>query len=235
VAKSRVGETLYDKLFKNYTFKQWNKYPNELDKSVLERIPVRYNFDNRYFNDKYQGLPENGYTNFINNMLNHQNITIKLNTDFFEYKKENDINQFDAIIYTGPIDNYFNNLPKLEYRSINFEKKIIKNMNYFQINSVINYPSMDVSYTRIVEYKYFLNQKSNDTIIVHETTTDKGEPFYPVPNTKNLELYEVYKKLALEEEKKNVFFLGRLANYKYINMDQAIENSLFFFNKNLSK
>ena len=234
MAKSRVGVELYEKLFKNYTLKQWNKYPDELDKSVLERIPVRYNYDNRYFSDKYQVLPEKGYTVFINNLLNHPNITIKLNTNFFDYKKENDITHYDGIIYTGPIDNYFTDLPKLEYRSINFEKKIIKNMNYYQKNSVINFPSMDVLYTRIVEYKHFLNQKSNDTIIVFETTTDKGEPYYPVPNKKNMELYEEYKKMALQEEKNKVYFLGRLANYKYINMDQAILNSLDFFDNYLN-
>ena len=107
-------------------------------------------------------------------------------------------------------------------------------MNYYQKNSVINFPSMDVLYTRIVEYKHFLNQKSNDTIIVFETTTDKGEPYYPVPNKKNMELYEEYKKMALQEEKNKVYFLGRLANYKYINMDQAILNSLDFFDNYLN-
>ena len=163
---------------------------------------------------------------------------LKIRFDFAcvigKYKKENDITHYDGIIYTGPIDNYFTDLPKLEYRSINFEKKIIKNMNYYQKNSVINFPSMDVLYTRIVEYKHFLNQKSNDTIIVFETTTDKGEPYYPVPNKKNMELYEEYKKMALQEEKNKVYFLGRLANYKYINMDQAILNSLDFFDNYLN-
>jgi len=226
MAKSRIGDKLYDKLIKDYTFKQWNKYPNELNKSVLERIPIRPNFDTRYFNDKYQALPHKGYTHFFEKLLDNNNIEVKLNTDYFEHIKSN---KYDIIIFTGPIDSYFTNLEKLEYRSIDFNIHIIKNMNYFQPNSVVNYPSKDVPYTRIVEYKHFLNQKSNDTVIVSETTNDIGEPYYPVPNKKNLELYEQYKNLAKNEEKNNIFFVGRLANYKYFNMDEAILNSLFFF------
>jgi UDP-galactopyranose mutase len=227
MAKSRIGEVLYDKLIRDYTYKQWNKYPEELDKSVLERIPIRNNFDTRYFNDKYQALPHKGYTHFFERLLDNKNIEVLLNTDYFEYIKDK---TFDMIIFTGPIDNYFNNeLDKLEYRSIDFNIEVIKNMNYYQPNSVVNYPSNDVNYTRIVEYKHFLNQKSKDTIIVKEITNDEGEPYYPVPNKKNLDLYKEYKKLAEEEEKKNVYFIGRLANYKYFNMDEAIENSLKFF------
>lgn len=229
IAKSRVGETLYNKLIKDYTYKQWNKYPSELDKSVLERIPIKNNFDTRYFTDKYQALPENGYTQFFENMLNNPNIEIKLNTDFFEFKKSNELDNFKMIIFTGPIDSYFDNLEKLEYRSIDFDIKILKNTFYFQPNSVVNYPSSEYPFTRIVEYKHFLNQKSNDTIIVYETTNDNGEPYYPVPNKRNKELYEKYKKLAELEENNNIYFVGRLANYKYFNMDEAILNSLNFF------
>jgi UDP-galactopyranose mutase len=227
MAKSRIGEVLYDKLIRDYTYKQWNKYPEELDKSVLERIPIRKNFDTRYFNDKYQALPHKGYTHFFERLVDNKNIEVLLNTDYFEYIKDK---TFDMVIFTGPIDNYFNNeLDKLEYRSIDFNIEIIKDMNYYQPNSVVNYPSNDVKYTRIVEYKHFLNQKSKDTIIVKEITNNEGEPYYPVPNKKNLDLYKEYKKLAEEEEKKNVYFIGRLANYKYFNMDEAIENSLKFF------
>ena len=240
MAKSRIGTILYEKLIKEYTFKQWNKYPNELDKSVLERIPIHPNFDTRYFKDKYQALPHKGYTHFFRNILEHKNIEVKLNTDYFEYinhiKKEyNTEHYYDLIIFTGPIDTYFSkmnndsSMEKLEYRSIDFNIEIIKNMNYYQPNSVVNYPSKDLPYTRIVEYKHFLNQKTNDTIIVSETTNDIGEPFYPVPNKKNLDLYENYKLLAKNEENKNIFFVGRLANYKYFNMDEAILNSLHFF------
>ena len=233
MAKSRIGNTLYEKLVKDYTFKQWNKYPNELNKSVLERIPINANFDTRYFNDKYQALPHKGYTHFFKEILNNTNIEVLLNTDYFEYIKKN--NNYDIIIFTGPIDSYFPDLEKLEYRSIDFDIKIIKNMNYYQPNSVVNYPSKDFEYTRIVEYKHFLNQKSNDTIIVSEKTNDFGEPYYPVLNKKNLDLYEKYKELAKNEESKNIFFVGRLANYKYFNMDQAILNSLDFFKNNLQK
>ena len=235
MAKSRIGTQLYDKMVKNYTFKQWNKYPEELDKSVLERIPLRTNFDTRYFSDKYQALPKKGYTHFFQNLLNHPNIEIKLNTDFLLFRKENDLTQFKKIIYTGPIDMYFNNfnkIDKLEYRSIDFKIRKYYNMNYFQPNSVVNYPEKEYPYTRIVEYKHFLYQKSRHTVIVSETTSDVGEPYYPVPNKKNLELYEKYRKMA--EEEKNVYFLGRLANYKYFNMDEAIKNSLDFFKNNLS-
>lgn len=226
MAKSRIGNTLYEKLIKDYTFKQWNKYPEELDKSVLERIPIRPNFDTRYFNDKYQALPHKGYTHFFEKILDNKNIEVKLNTDYFEHIKKNN---YDVVIFTGPIDSYFTNLEKLEYRSIDFNIEVIKNMNYFQPNSVVNYPSKDIPYTRIVEYKHFLNQQSKDTIIVSETTNDIGEPYYPVPNKKNLELYAKYKELAKKEEDSNIFFVGRLANYKYFNMDEAISNSLHFF------
>jgi UDP-galactopyranose mutase len=232
MAKSRIGTELYEKLIKDYTFKQWNKYPNELNKSVLERIPIRPNFDTRYFNDKFQALPHKGYTHFFKNILDNKLINVNLNTDYFEHIKEN---KYDIVVFTGPIDSYFPNLDKLEYRSIDFHIERIKNMNYYQPNSVVNYPTKDVPFTRIVEYKHFLNQKSKDTIIVSETTNDIGEPYYPVPNKKNLELYEKYKKLAEEEEKKNIFFIGRLANYKYFNMDEAILNSLEFFDNVIHK
>jgi len=233
MAKSRVGNILYDKLISNYTYKQWGKYPHELNKEVLERIPIRNNFDTRYFNDKYQALPHKGYTHFFLKILNNSLIKYKLNTDFNDFKKYNDLSIYKSIIYTGPIDRYFEDskLGKLEYRSIDFKINIIKNTKYFQQNSVINYPEINFPFTRIVEYKHFLNQKSDHTIVVSETTNDEGDPYYPVLNKKNLELYDKYKCLAENEEKnKNVFFIGRLANYKYFNMDTAIENALYIFN-----
>tara|TARA_R110001599_G_scaffold104168_2_gene264559 strand:+ start:12 stop:1139 length:1128 start_codon:yes stop_codon:yes gene_type:complete len=227
MAKSRIGNILYEKLIKNYTYKQWNLYPEQLKPSVLERIPIRSNFDTRYFNDKYQALPKNGYTHFFETILNNDKIDYFTNVDFFEFKKYNDINI--PVIYTGPIDTYFKNkgYEKLEYRSIDFHIEV-KNMNFYQPNSVVNFPSIDSKYTRQVEYKHFLNQKSDKTIIVSETTNDHGEPYYPVPNDKNLKLYEIYKELS--DKEKDVYFVGRLANYKYFNMDQAISNALIFFN-----
>lgn len=226
MAKSRIGEELYEKLIKEYTFKQWNKYPGELDKSVLARIPVRPNFDTRYFSDKYQALPKKGYTHFFERLLDHPNIEVRLNTDYFDVP---DRTEYDAVIFTGPVDSYFQGYDKLEYRSIDFQIQKISNMNYFQPNSVVNYPGPEVPFTRIVEYKHFLNQQSKDTVIVTETTNDVGEPYYPVPNKRNMDLYETYRALALAEESKGVYFIGRLANYKYFNMDEAIANSLRFF------
>lgn len=232
MGKSRVGIELYNKIFRDYTYKQWNKYPEELDPSVLARIPIRNNFDDRYFDDKYQVLPEKGYTEFVKNILDHPNITTLLNTDFFEFKKNNNLSN-KIIIYTGPIDKYFetSNLPKLEYRSIDFQYETIENKGFYQTNSVVNYPEIKYPFTRIVEYKHFLNQKSDYTIISKECTNDIGEPYYPVPNKKNMDLYEKYKELANNE--KNVHFVGRLASYKYFNMDQAILNALEYYEKYL--
>ena len=226
MGKSRVGDILYEKIFKEYTFKQWNKYPEELDASVLARIPIRNDFDDRYFSDKYQALPEKGYTHFVDKLITHENIQVQLNTDFFNF----DVPPNCEIIYTGPIDAFYANsgLEKLEYRSIDFHIEHHPDKLY-QSNSVINYPQRDVHYTRIVEYKHFLNQEANGTVIVKETTSDEGEPYYPVPNKKNMDLYEKYRELS--EKETRIHFLGRLANYKYFNMDTAISNALEYFEK----
>jgi UDP-galactopyranose mutase len=232
LAKSRIGEKLYELLIKNYTYKQWNKYPNELDKVVLNRLPFRTNFDSRYFNDKYQALPEKGYTHFFERLFDNPLIDIRLKTCFFDFKKDNDISKFTKVIYTGPIDSFFEDMPKLEYRSIDFIMEKLYNVPYFQTNSVVNYPLLIYPYTRIVEYKHFLNQKSDHTVIVYETTKEDGEPYYPVPSQSNLDTYKLYQDKCLEEEKNNNYiFLGRLATYKYINMDEAILLSLNKFDE----
>lgn len=226
---NNVGEELYNLIFKEYTYKQWNKYPEELDKSVLARIPVRNNYDDNYFSDIYQGLPEKGYTYFVERLLDHPNITVKLNE---EYDKDKHIG-YNKIFFTGPIDQYYNymNLPKLEYRSINFVKEY-HDIDYYQPNSVVNYPSNDVLWTRIIEYKHFYNQiVPNKTIIVKEYTTDEGDPYYPVPTKRNQDLYLEYQKLAEKDEVNNIYFLGRLGSYKYLNMDQAIEQALLLAEK----
>ena len=232
MAKSRVGEVLYEKIFKHYTYKQWKKYPHELAPEVLARIPVRNSFDDRYFSDKYQVLPEKGYTAFFQSILDKHkdNIDVNLNCDFFDIKDQ--ITKDHIVIYTGPIDAYFadKGLPKLEYRSIDFHIERQMNTESYQPYSVVNYPSADTPYTRCVEYKYFLNQESDHTVYVKETTTDKGEPYYPVLNDKNKELYKKYQKMA-EEEGENIHFIGRLASYKYFNMDQAIKNSLDYYDE----
>lgn len=226
--QARVGVLLYEKMFKHYTKKQWDKFPEELDASVLNRIPVRTNWDDRYFSDTYQALPVGGYTKMFENILSHPNITVKLNTDYFDVKDQ--ISGYDKLFYTGPIDRYFDFkyslTEKLEYRSINFVWDTV-DKEYFQSNSVINYPGNEVGFTRIIEYKHFGNQKSDRTTIVREYTTDEGEPYYPVPNERNKQIYEKYK----QEAKKltNVYFVGRLANYKYFNMDEAFKNALDMF------
>jgi len=226
MAKSRVGEVLYEKIFKDYTYKQWEKYPDELDPLVLARIPIRNDFDTRYFSDKYQALPEKGYTHFVQQILNSSpRIHVALNTNYFDFIMDTAYT-FEKVIFTGPIDAFYaeKGLAPLEYRSIDFQIERHYNMNYYQTNSVVNYPQNNVPFTRIVEYKHFLNQQSPHTVIVKEFTKKEGEPYYPVFNKKNMDLYAQYKKFA--EEDKSVEFIGRLANYKYFNMDEAILNAL---------
>lgn len=224
----KVGEELYEKMFRHYTKKQWDKFPEELNASVLNRIPVRKNYDDRYFSDEFQALPEGGYTKIFEAMLQNENIEIRLNTDYFDVKEE--LTQFEKIFYTGPIDRFFefkHSLEeKLEYRSINFVSETV-NAEYFQENSVVNYPGMEVDFTRIIEYKHFGNQKSEKTTIVKEFTVDEGEPYYPVPNERNDAIYLKYKQEA--DRLTDVHFVGRLANYKYFNMDQAFKNALDLF------
>ena len=215
MAKSRVGKDLFEKVFATYTKKQWDKEPKELDALLTARIPVRNNFDPRYFSDKYQVLPSKGYTKWFAEVLNHKNIDVVLGVDYFKVRKSLE-GRCGKTIFTGPIDRYFQDskLGKLEYRSINFEAELLKNSGYYQTHSVVNYPGPEVDFTRIVEYKHYFHQKSDYTITVKEYSTDKGDPYYAVPNPKNHELYKKYQELAEKEEKeKNVYFVGRLASY----------------------
>jgi len=225
---NRVGEELYEKMFKHYTKKQWDKFPAELDASVLERIPVRSNYDDRYFSDKYQALPKGGYTQLFDKILSNNNIEILLDTDYFDVM--DDYAGYEKLFYTGPVDRFFDFKhsmeEKLEYRSINFVSETL-DQEYFQENSVVNYPGMEVEFTRIIEYKHFGNQKSDKTTVVKEFTVDGGEPYYPVPNPRNQKIYDKYKEEA--EKLTDVYFVGRLANYKYFNMDQAFKNALDLF------
>jgi UDP-galactopyranose mutase len=231
-AEARVGKILYEKIFKNYTKKQWDKYPEELDADVLNRIPVRTNFDGRYFSDIHQGQPADGYTELFRKMIDHPNITVKLNTDYFDVKDT--LGKYEKLFYTGPIDQYFRNrhkdLGKLEYRSIRFVEET-HDKEFYQEGPVINYPNLDEKFTRIVEHKHITKQKHPKTTITKEYSTDKGEPYYPVPNPKNRAIYEAYRKEAEALEKDGVYFVGRLANYKYFNMDQAFKNALDLFAK----
>lgn len=238
-ALSRVGPLLYERIFKYYTKKQWDKYPAELDAGVLLRLPCRTSTDDRYFSDPWQALPVRGYTRLFENMLfQDPRITIKLNVDFFRARNENALPQFGKLVYTGPIDSYFaaQGLPKLEYRSLRFEEEYIDDPDegFFQEAFVVNYPSPDVPFTRVVEYKHLPNQppavkqgKVKGSRIAREFSSAEGPPYYPVPNPQNRALYERYRKLAAAES--HVCFVGRLASYKYFNMDQAILNALEMF------
>lgn len=232
-ALARVGLVLYEKMFKHYTKKQWDKYPHELDASVLQRIPVRTSFDDRYFSDPYQALPLDGYTRLFEEMLRHPNITVRLNTDYFDVKESPEVQGCAKLFYAGPIDRYFDYRHslerKLQWRSIRFEW-ITLDQEFFQENSVVNYPDPnDGDFTRIVEYKHFTRQKHPKTTISREYTTDEGDPYYPVPNAENEAISQRYREEA--DKLSDVHFVGRLANYKYFNMDQAFKNALDLFHR----
>ena len=221
----KIGKELYEKFFKNYTIKQWDLSPKDLEKSVMERIPIRTNTDNRYFADRFQGIPVDGYTELFNKMLTSKNITVKLNTDYFDIKNEL---KGDLLIYTGPIDKFFNyEFGRLKYRSLDivFEEH---NKKDYQPVATVNYPNEE-KFTRITEYKKFLSEKSDKTVISKEYPRWGGEPFYPVLDDENKKINEKYQ-LKTKKTKK-VIFVGRLANYKYFNMDQAFENALNLFDK----
>lgn len=291
----RMGPELYEALFKHYTKKQWGVYPDQLDCSVVQRIPLRFNDDDRYFSDTFQALPRDGYTDMFAKMLSNPLITVCTNVDWFDVCARVEPN-VTHIFYTGPIDRYFSScgLPPLEYRSIVFHHETLQQRT-FQANAVVNYTGNDVPWTRIVEYKHFPNQPPTaseaQTIIVKETTTDNGDPYYPVPNARNHALYEQYQQRAVENERERcqsavsrendvkwrdkkqltnsekqptiqdehavkkkrptvqderakkqptihdertkkqptIQFVGRLATYKYLNMDQAIAQALRAF------
>ncbi|WP_297295256.1 UDP-galactopyranose mutase [uncultured Brachyspira sp.] len=221
-----IGNYVYENIFKNYTIKQWGLKPEEIDPTVTARVPIYISNDVRYFQDKYQGIPLNGYTNLINNILNHKNITVQLNTEYKDLENYN----FNCIFHTGAIDEYFNyKFGELSYRSLKFDIQTI-NKEYYQNTAVTNYPN-DYDFTRIIEHKYFLDEKSDKTTISIEYPeafeVGKNERYYPISNDKNNKLYNMY----LEEAKKinNLHFLGRLGDYKYYNMDLAVERVLSFF------
>ena len=223
---SQVGERLYELFFKNYTKKQWELEPEELDASIARRIPVRDNNDTRYFSDKYQGIPVSGYTKMVENMLNHKNIKLLLQTDYFEIK---DQIKADMIIYTGELDRFFNfKYGKLQYRSLRLDFKTY-DKKYFQKVAVVNYPN-DYDWTRITEFKHFLNEESQKTTVCFEYPEKDGEPYYVVLNKENNGRRDKYfKEIEKIKKQKNIYFIGRLAEYKYYNMDQVIKNVLMLF------
>ena len=225
-AISLVGTDIYEKLIKDYTEKQWGKPTTELPAFIIRRLPVRLTYDNNYFNDTYQGIPIGGYTQIVEKMLDHENIDVETNVDFFT-NKEQYLKDFPKIVFTGMIDEFFDyKLGELEYRSLRFENETLDMENY-QGNAVVNYTDAETPYTRIIEHKHFEFGNQEKTIITkeHSKTWEKGdEPYYPVNNDRNNHLYKSYKKLA--DEQGNVIFGGRLGHYRYYDMHQVIRAAL---------
>lgn len=220
VVVSKVGRDLYEKLFRNYTRKQWGKDPSELDALVTARIPVRTNRDDRYFTDRFQAMPKNGYTVMFENMLDHSNIQLELGTDFRDIVKSV---KYKEIIYTGPVDEYFDfRFGELPYRSLRFQHETL-DKEYLQPVAVVNYPN-DHAYTRVTEFKHLTGQVHRQTSVVYEYPASEGDPYYPVPTPENGALYKRYAELA--EATKRVHFVGRLATYRYYNMDQVVAQAL---------
>lgn len=225
-AISLVGREIYTKLIKGYTEKQWGRDCTELPPFIIKRLPVRYTYYNNYFNDRYQGIPVGGYTQIIEKML--ENCDVVLNTDFLE-NREKYLDMAEKCVYTGPIDAYFDySLGELAYRSLRFETEILDKENYQGV-AVMNFNEREIPYTRIIEHKHFEFGKQEKTVITREYPQDWNrnlEPYYPVNDEKNNALYAEYQKLA--EKEKNVFFGGRLAQYKYYDMDKCIASAFAF-------
>ena len=228
-AISLVGRTIYEKLVKGYTEKQWNRDCKELPAFIIKRLPVRFTYDNNYFNDRYQGVPIGGYALLVERML--EGIEVKLNEDFFANREYYE-SIANKIVYTGAIDEYFNySLGKLEYRSLRFDTKVMNVENY-QGNAVINYTGKEVDYTRVIEHKHFEFGSQEKTVVTFEYPADYKEgmeKYYTINDDKNNQLAEQYRKLAEQEE--NVIFGGRLAEYKYYDMDDVIKSAFEVYSK----
>jgi UDP-galactopyranose mutase len=226
VVINAVGRELYELFFQGYTRKQWGLDPSELDKSVTARIPTRTNTDDRYFADKHQAMPADGYTEMFKRMLDNPLITVALGVDYQEVRQEIDAAH---TIYTGPIDEYFDwRFGKLPYRSLHFVHSTI-DAEQFQAVGTVNYPSEDVPYTRISEYKHLTGQKNRRTSITLEYPSAEGDPYYPVPRPENQALFKRYE--ALADATRGVTFVGRLATYRYYNMDQIVGQALATFRR----
>ena len=225
---SRLGKDIYEKFYKNYTLKQWNIHPKKLAKEIAGRLPIRFNRNPYYVREKLRFMPKKGFTYMFNKMIKNKKIKVKLNTDFFRFRKKIKFNHF--MIYTGEPDRYFNfRYGKLDWRSLIFKFQNFKRKN---IQSCVqyNFPN-DHKYTRTVEIKHVTKQRSNYTVISKEYPTNKGDPYYPISNQKNIKLFKKYENLIIKEMKKNIYFEGRLAKYKYFNTDEVIESALDLFNK----
>ena len=231
VVLNSVGRDLYEKFFLNYTKKQWGLDPSELKAGVAARIPTRTNTDDRYFTDTYQAMPLHGYTAMFENMLNHPNITVKLSTDYKDLLAQGV--EYDHLIYTGCIDEFYDyKFGKLPYRSLRFEHQHLENTEQYQSVGTINYPN-DFEFTRITEFKHLTGQQHPATSIVREYPTAEGDPYYPIPRDENEILFKKYKSLA--DCEKNVTFVGRLAEYRYYNMDQVVGAALNAVDKILER
>ena len=230
-AISLVGTDIYNKLVKGYTEKQWGRDCKDLPAFIIQRLPVRFTFDNNYFNALYQGIPMGGYTKMVENMLD--GIEVRLNVDYLEHKAEYDA-LADRVIYTGPIDAYFDyRLGNLQYRSVRFETEVLDKPN-FQGNAAVNYTDRETPWTRIIEHKWFEFGTQPKTVISREYSSEwkpGDEPYYPVNDEKNGALYQQYK--ALAEQEKNIIFGGRLGEYKYYDMDAVIASALDMCEKEL--
>jgi UDP-galactopyranose mutase len=226
VVINAVGRELYELFFQGYTRKQWGIDPSGLDKAVTARIPTRTNTDDRYFGDKHQIMPKHGYTAMFARMLDHPNITLMLGTDWAEVK---DQVRAGHIIFTGPIDEYFGyRFGKLPYRSLKFEHKVV-DAEQVQPVAVVNYPHPDVPYTRITEYKHLTGQVHPKTSLTYEYPSAEGDPYYPIPRAENQALFKRYE--ALADATEGVTFVGRLATYRYYNMDQVVGQALATFRR----
>ncbi|HEX2641418.1 MAG TPA: UDP-galactopyranose mutase [Thermoanaerobaculia bacterium] len=220
VVVSRVGRELYEKFFRGYTRKQWGLDPSQLDAMVTARVPVRTNRDDRYFSDSYQAMPLRGYTRMFENMLDHENIKVLLNCD---YREIEGVIPYDQMVYTGPVDEFFDfRYGKLPYRSLRFQFETV-NQEQVQPVAVVNYPNEHL-YTRVTEFKHLSGQEHSKSTLVYEYPEAEGDPYYPVPRPENNELYKRYQ--ALAEATQDVHFVGRLATYKYYNMDQVVAQAL---------
>ena len=225
VIVGRVGRDLYNKFFRDYTRKQWGLDPSQLDKSVTSRVPVRTDRDDRYFGDKFQYMPLNGYTAMFDKILDHPRISVLLQTD---YRDVRDIIPHRRLIFTGPVDEYFDFCHgKLPYRSLRFNH-VTLDTEWHQPVAVINYPQTE-AYTRVTEYKHLTGQKHAKTSLTYEYPSDIGDPYYPVPRPENQALFKRYESMARAQ--KNVWFVGRLATYRYYNMDQVVGQALSTFQK----
>ncbi|GAA4714247.1 UDP-galactopyranose mutase [Sphingomonas lutea] len=226
VVVNAVGRELYELFFQGYTRKQWGLDPSELDKSVTSRIPTRTNTDDRYFTDSFQAMPAEGYTRMFERMLDHPNIEVRTGVDFREVRDSVD---YGHLIFTGPIDEYFDHrFGKLPYRSLTFDHQTLE-QERFQDTGTVNYPAPDVPYTRISEYKHLTGQQAPVTTITYEYPSAEGDPYYPIPRAENQELFKRYE--ALGDETEGVTFVGRLATYRYYNMDQIVGQALATFRR----